>query len=196
MFDDGLDRARMARIAREDAGAFEELYADYATPLAAFLQRMLHDRALTEDVLQEAFWKLWRSASRWRGEAKVSSYLFQIARNAALDALEKRKRVREREGASSEQDQANAAEVGAEQAVRSEAGVHLEGSELRTQVRRAIESLPEDQRAVVWLAQVDGLTCREVSEILDVPLGTVKSRLAAAAEALRFRLREVWQEKH
>jgi RNA polymerase sigma-70 factor (ECF subfamily) len=187
MFDDGLDRERMARIARADARAFEELYSDYAPPIAAFVQRMLHDAGLVEDVLQETFWKLWRAAPRWRGEAKVSTYLFQIARNAALDALDKKKRTRDREcGSENTEDVPDLGSSGTP---------NPENAELRLQVRRAIEGLPEEQRVVIWLAQVDGLACREVSEILNLPLGTVKSRLASAAEALRFRLRETWAEQ-
>lgn len=179
----------MKRIARGDSAAFEALFKTYEKAVGNFLYRMCYDNALSEDCLQETFMRLWKAAPNWRGESKVSTFIFQIAKNLALDAREKVFRERARGGGSSDEDGSTARKDLAE-AVDPGAGPShkLEGDELRLAVRRALESLPEEQRIVVHLAQSEGLTYREVSEILNLPVGTVKSRMAAAADALRRKL--------
>ncbi|MCZ7644747.1 MAG: sigma-70 family RNA polymerase sigma factor [Planctomycetota bacterium] len=190
MFDEAEDRDRMARIARGDQEAFEALYRSYERALGQFLFRMCYDKSTAEDALQEVFMRVWRAAPRWRGESKVSTFLFQVAKNAGLDAREKTLRERARLGGSGgagEDDESRAAAP--ERADESAGPVRtLVGKELRAVVRRAVEALPEDQRAVVELAQTEGFTYREIAEILQVPVGTVKSRMAAAAESLRWKL--------
>lgn len=187
MFDDRQDREWMAGMARGDAQAFEALYRAYEKPVGHFLYRMCYDKSAAEDALQEVFMRVWRSAPRWRGESKVSTFLFQIAKNVGLDARAKTSRERARLGSAEDGDDAprSVAEPADEAAgpVRT-----LAAQELRAVVRKALEALPDDQREVVRLAQVEGLSYREIGEILELPVGTVKSRMAAAADALRRKL--------
>ena len=175
----------MRRIAQGDGAAFETLYRAYEKPVGQFLFRLCYDRALAEDGLQEVFLRVWKSAPRWRGESKVSTFLFQVAKNYGLNARAKAARQRARLGGSTEDHGKGAAEPAASGAGP---GAALEGEELRAAVRRALQALPEDQRLVVHLAQTEGLTYREVGEILQLPVSTVKSRMAAAAETLRRKL--------
>ncbi|MCW8132096.1 MAG: sigma-70 family RNA polymerase sigma factor [Planctomycetota bacterium] len=190
MFDDAVERELMKRIARGDSDAFERLFQGYEKAVGNFLFRMCYDTALAEDCLQETFLRLWKAAPGWRGESKVSTFIFQIAKNLALDAREKVFRERARSGASASQgEDGHAGSKLKDVADPGEGPARaLEGEELRQSVRDALESLPEDQRMVVQLAQTDGLTYREVAEILNLPVGTVKSRMAAAADALRRKL--------
>jgi RNA polymerase sigma-70 factor (ECF subfamily) len=182
MFNDPEDQALMSRMAKGDRGAFEALYRNYAPALSRYLFRMCYEATQTEDCLQETFLRVWRAAPRWRGQGKVSTFLFQIAKNVGLDSRNRKAREQARSGG----------EEGAERPEPASADPEpdrvLEGVELRTLVRRAVASLPEEQRAVLELVQTDGLTYREAAEILELPLGTVKSRMAAAAETLRHRL--------
>ncbi len=181
----------MARIAQGDAKAFERLYQIFSKPIGAFLYRLCYDKALAEDCLQEVFMRLWKAAPGWRGESKVSTFLFQIAKNYGLNARDKATRERARfdasPGTSSDADEPSPT-TGDPAYVGHGPEEHLAGAELHQLVREAVERLPEDQRLVVHLAQTEGLTYREVAEILKVPLGTVKSRMASAADALRRKL--------
>ncbi len=192
MFNDTEERALMARIAHGDGSAFETLYRIYAKAVGNFLYRMCYDTGLAEDCLQEVFLRLWKAAPGWRGEGKVSTFIFQIAKNLGLDARAKASRERAH-GRSEAGDEGGRAESGERTGEPSgqEPGPaqQLAGEELRAAVRRAVESLPVEQRLVVQPAQTEELSYREVAEILQVPLGTVKSRMAAAAEALRRKLR-------
>lgn len=192
MFDDASEREWMQRIARGDAAAFESLFKTYEKAVGNFLYRMCYDKALAEDCLQETFLRLWKAAPNWRGESKVSTFIFQIAKNLALDVREKVFRERARgtagTGGGEDEERGTSAELREKVAPGTGPAGEAEGAELRTAVRQALESLPEDQRMVVQLAQTEGLTYREVAEILNLPVGTVKSRMAAAAEALRRKL--------
>lgn len=181
----------MARIAQGDAHAFEELYGAYAKAVGHFLYRMCYDVGLAEDCLQEVFLRLWKAAPGWRGDGKVSTFIFQIAKNLGLDAREKagREKARVFSEADSKDSAGGRRADGREPAERGDGPAQrLEGEELRAEVRRAVEALPQEQRIVVHLAQTEGLTYREVAEILQLPAGTVKSRMAAAVETLRRKL--------
>ena len=186
MFNEAEERGLMRRIAGGDRGAFERLYALYAQAVAHFLYRLCYDEALAEDCLQETFLRLWRAAPQWRGACKVSTFIYQVAKNVGLDARAKRAREQARLGPGSEdgapRDAAEPADAGSGPARQAE------GVELRRIVRRAVESLPEEQRLVLELVQTQGLTYREAAGILEIPLGTVKSRMSAAVETLRRRL--------
>jgi len=174
----------MERMARGDRSACEALYHAYARAVGHFLYRLCYDELLAEDCLQETFFRLWRAAPQWRAEGKVSTYIFQVAKNVALDARAKLQREKARLGPDGRPP------VGDAQTAGDDAGPasRLEGAELCALVRRAVAALPEEQRLVLTLIQTEGLTYREAAEILQLPLGTVKSRMASAAETLRRRL--------
>jgi len=189
MFDDVADRALMARIVQGDTAAFERLYANYEKPVGAFLFRMTYDRTLSEDCLQEVFMRVWKAAPTWRGDCRVSTFIFQVAKNYALNARDKVRREQARTGDGSREAEEGSCATSEPAAAADAAPSHaLEGAELRQAVRDALEALPEEQRVIMLLAQTDGLTYREIADILQMPLGTVKSRMAAASDALRRRL--------
>src|SRR5687768_10690139 len=157
------DAELIERTSAGDRAAFEELYRRYTRPVLSLALRRLGDAGRAEDALQEAFAAIWRSAAsydRLRGQG--GAWLYTIARNAIIDAARRRPE----------------APVEAADEASSEPGPpdQAERAWLSWRVHRAIEELPENERAVIELAYWRGLSQSEISEVLGVPLGTVKTR--------------------
>lgn len=152
-------------------GAFEELYGRYAPAVNGFLCALLRDRDRAEDVLQEAFFRAYSALDRFDRERRFRPWIFRIARNAALDALRELKKSRE--VASPE------AELGrTEPDITSKSAAAAERREL---VASALDSLPDEERSVLIMKHYEGLTAREIAEVLDCSLRTAKYRLKGAA---------------
>jgi RNA polymerase sigma-70 factor (ECF subfamily) len=159
----------LPRVARGDDVAFEQLYQHLSAPIFGLVQRVLRDPAQSEEVAQEVFLELWRSATRYSPErGSVMSWAMTIAHRKSVD------RVRSAQ-ASTERDTraARASNTPAFDEVTEVVSGRLE----REQVRRCLGSLTELQRESVMLAYYQGYTYREVAHLLDSPLGTVKTRL-------------------
>jgi RNA polymerase sigma-70 factor (ECF subfamily) len=150
-----------------DVAAFEELVRAYQLHVWRFLRHLLGDPALAEDVTQETFVRVYRELGSFRFRSKFSTWVFQVARNAGIDALRSRQR------------RARLA-TALETQVRST----LHGGELRVEVEAALQSLAPRLREAFVLVEALGLTYREASEALGVPEGTVKSRVFHARERL------------
>lgn len=160
----------MLRIKAGDAAALQELYRLYERPLFTYLYRLSGNRARAEDLLQETFLRVWRSAARYVPSAKVSTYLFHIAHNLfANDA------ARRRESALPPADPESPADPGDD----------LDRRDARFAVLKALKTLPEGERACLLLAEYQGLKYGEIAEILGIPEGTVKSRIFNALRRLR-----------
>ena len=179
----------MERLAQGDETALEELYARWSRPLLNFLYRMCSDRTLSEDLLQGVFLRVWRGAPRYQPLAKFSTWLFQIARNHWLNELEKKmRRIRpvSLDGGGHASGDSDAPRLMA--AVDSgdpTPELQAQRRELGEQIVAAAERLPEKLRSVWSLGAIQGLPYREVSAILDIPVGTVKSRMFQAVRLLR-----------
>jgi RNA polymerase sigma-70 factor, ECF subfamily len=159
----------LPRVARGDDVAFEQLYRHLSGPIYGLVQRILRDPAQSEEVAQEVFLELWRSATRYSPErGSVLSWAMTIAHRKSVD------RVRSAQ-ASTERD-TRAARAGSTPPFDEVTEVVAERLE-REQVRRCLGSLTELQRQSVVLAYYQGYTYREVAHLLDSPLGTVKTRL-------------------
>jgi RNA polymerase sigma factor (sigma-70 family) len=172
--DDAL-LAGMAAGDREAAAIFVRRHAAAVTG-AAF--QVVRDRAMAEDVAQEAFLKAWRAAATYdprRGSARA--WLLSISRNAAIDL------VRVRRAAPLGPDALTGLLAGA--AILSAPDDHLVEQAEAVEVRHALDRLPEDQRRAVLLAAVAGLSAAQVGEIEGVPLGTAKSRIRKALVRMR-----------
>jgi RNA polymerase sigma-70 factor (ECF subfamily) len=144
---------------------------------------MLGPDAEAEDVGQEVFIRFFESLHRYRGEASVATYLTRIAMNLSLNAIKSRKR-RQWRFLSRDVTQ----RTWTEPAIEGEAVV--ESNEQASQIQGALSQLPAKHRAVVVLRLMEGYSTRETADLLDIPLGTVLSRLARAQEKLRTLLRE------
>jgi RNA polymerase sigma-70 factor (ECF subfamily) len=160
------NRDLVARTAEGDESAFRELYERLAGRVFRYAFTLLHDRHLAEEVAQETMVIVWKRAATYERRSKVSTWVFGIARFRALDLLRKEKRgARIPEPVLVEPDPAPAVED-------------------RERTLRAIKSLPEGQREVVFLTFYEGLSYGEIAGILGIPEGTVKSRMHYARRAL------------
>ena len=176
---DAEDAARIQQVARGDLAAFRVLFARYYPRVYAFVRRRLSDPGQTEDIVAEVFFELWRSAGRYRGEARPSTFLCGIAHFKCLSALRAERRHKRAS--------VNAVDAKALERVAdpSSAADELESRDEMRQVRRALDLLPEGQREVVELAFMDGLAYAEIADRLGVAEGTVKTRVARARAHLR-----------
>ncbi len=167
-----------------ETGAFEELVRRHQGRVYRLVLRMLGNPQEAEDVAQEAFLSLHRHGHRFRREARFSTFLYRVATNAALNRRRSLSRIRAREE---------------ELALRQAAGEHLPGTprdpegaamgaEVQERVQQALVELAPDLRAAVVLYDIEGQSYREIARILEIPEGTVKSRIHRARSALRAKL--------
>jgi RNA polymerase sigma-70 factor (ECF subfamily) len=160
----------MLRVKAGDAAALEELYRRYERPLFNYLFRLSGNRARAEDLLQETFLRVWRSARRYVPSAKVSTYLFHIAHNLFANDVAKRREspLPDMNGAISEAPEPD-----------------LDRRDTHLALLQALKTLPEGERACLLLAEYQGLKYDEIAQILGIPEGTVKSRIFNALRRLR-----------
>jgi len=172
--------------------AFEALIRRHERRVFGLLWRMLGCREEAEDVAQEAFLSLHRHGHRFRGEARFSTFVYRVAANAALNRRRTlgRRRARERELA-----ERQAAGTDLPSAPRS-AEAAAAGSEVQTEVQRALQELPHDLRVATVLYDIEGVPYGEIARVLGIPEGTVKSRIHRARKALRDRLRPLMGAEH
>jgi RNA polymerase sigma-70 factor, ECF subfamily len=167
------DKQLVRRVADGDESALAELYRRHGPVVLSQVLLVVEERALAEEILQDTLLALWRQAGTFRGESRVRSWIIAIARRRARDVL-RRNRLRVVEDTAL----VNQPSVGAGPEF-----VALERAEV-ADVAAAIETLGRAHREVLGLVLGAELTMAEVSEILEIPIGTVKSRLAAARTAL------------
>lgn len=172
------DAHLLRRVATGDEGAFNELYRLYSRPIYTYLLHLLHEPAEAEDLLQEVFVAAWKQAASFRGLAKVKTWLLQIAHNQAVSWLRKNSCGQIR---LDDLPEVTMATTPLDQVV----DLWRAG-----QLRSALDQLSLKHRAVVELAFVHGLSHSEIAQIIDRPLGTVKSRMSYALHYLAEALRE------
>jgi RNA polymerase sigma-70 factor (ECF subfamily) len=167
--------------------AFRELVRRYERPVFSLLYRMVRDRSLAEDLGQETFIKVLNGIRSYRPEFKFSSWIFKIANNAAIDHLRRRELdTLSLDGAphahTPEEMQATALQLGARQESALDAVV---SRELGSQIELAIARLRPEYRACILLRHVEGHSYEEIAQMLDLPLGTVKTYIHRARNELR-----------
>jgi len=166
------DAELLELIAGGDRNAFEELHRRYARSVLGIALRRLGDRGRAEDVTQDTFASVWRSASRYDPErGQAASWLYTVARNAIVDGLRRRPPPTV----------ANPPDVAAGDPGPAE---EAETEWVSWSVHRAVESLPDHERSLVELAYWSGLSQSEIAEYVGLPLGTVKTRTRAALRRL------------
>ena len=164
----------MLRVKGGDSAAFEELYGLYQKPLVNYLFRLCFNRALSEDLLQETFLRIWKAAGTYEPTAKVSTWVFRIAHNLFLNEAARRRET---------------ALEGADNETRADPASDLGRREIQSAVKKAIEALPEGERECLLLSEYNGFKYAEISEILGIPVGTVKSRMFSAMQRLKEMLK-------
>ena len=178
----------LARSGRE--AAYRELIRRYERPVFALLFRMMRDRELAEDLSQETFIKALNAIESYRPEFKFSSWIFKIANNAAIDHLRRRELdTLSLDGSphaeTPEAMQATALQIGARQESPLDT---VEAKELGSEIEAAIGRLRPEYRSCILLRHVEGRAYEEIAEILDLPLGTVKTYIHRARNELRVAL--------
>lgn len=179
----------MLKVKDGDLQAFEDLYNSYKNPVTNFFYHLTWDYATSEDYLQAVFIRLWQNAANYRPIGKLSTYIFQIAKNYWINEqkrLKRRPQTVSIEGKKkSTESHARKIELGDE--THNPVTVALQ-KELELEVKRAIDGLNSDHRVVFVLSEFQGLKYKEISDILEIPLGTVKSRMANTERNLRKKL--------
>jgi RNA polymerase sigma-70 factor (ECF subfamily) len=160
------DEALLSAVSRSDSAAFRELHDRYADRVFRFALTLVRNAHLAEEVLQETMIAVWKSAGRFKGASKASTWILGIARNQAHSLLRREKRgQRLPEEPSASPDPAAVAEVS-------------------VKVQQALERLAPQQREVLHLVFYEEMSVAEAAEVLAIPAGTVKSRMFNARKAL------------
>jgi len=184
------DLALVERVLNNDLAAFEQLVARYQNKIIGYAARMLNDPVEAEDVAQETFIKAYRSLASFRGESSFSTWLYRIATNLCIDRVRKIKRSPKPAYSLDEPIDADEDKGGREVADTTfEPSMSIERDEVRRRVRETVAEMPEKLRAVIVMCDIQGMSYESIAEVLNVPLGTVKSRLFHARADLARRLR-------
>ena len=179
------DEVLVAQVARGQSSALETLYTRYASTVLGISLKIMGDRAAAEDVLQETFWRVWRSAASYQSQlGSFTGWLFRIARNLAIDAY-RRRNIRPRpitdvDDTDSKMDQTPDPSTNV-----------VEQSQLlfkHKQVLSALATLPRVQRQVIEMAYFYGMTRQEIAEVTGEALGTIHTRARLALQKLREEL--------
>lgn len=169
------DSEILGRVAEQDHPAFEEFYDRYSSRVFGFLLHILRNRTEAEDVLQEAFWQVWRQAERFdSGRASAEAWVLMIARSRAVDRLRRRRET--------------ITDTIPEIPTDSVPEINLARQDDAVQVTAALAVLPSDQREPIRLAFFEGMTHEQIARHLKIPLGTVKTRIRLGFLRLRDRL--------
>jgi len=188
MGDREVDQELVLRAQRGDKRAFELLVAKYQRKLGRLLSRMVRDPAEVEDVTQEAFIKAYRALGNFRGDSAFYTWLYRIAINTAKNYLVAMGR---RAPTSTEFDHEDAENFEEADALRDAATPEseLHGKQIAATVNRAMDALPEDLRTAITLREIEGLSYEEIATLMNCPIGTVRSRIFRAREAIAAELR-------
>jgi RNA polymerase sigma-70 factor (ECF subfamily) len=182
-----LDRELVARVQRGDAAAFDLLVRRHQHRIAGLISRYVADWSEVQDVAQETFVRAWRAIGNFRGDAQFSTWLHRIAVNTAKNHLVSHNR------------RPPTADIDAEDAEQFESAGRLRDHDtperelMRLQVERAVmeavEALPAELREAITLREAEGMSYEDIAERMDCPIGTVRSRIFRAREAIDERLR-------
>lgn len=176
------DQQLVAKVQKGDSRAFDLLVLKYQHKIFALISRYVRDRDEVQDVAQEAFIKAYRALPNFRGESAFYTWLYRIAINTAKNYLVSRSR--RPPGSDVELEDAEYFETGGGLREIENPENALFGAELKAVVDGAIGALPEDLRTAITLREFDGLSYEEIAEIMACPVGTVRSRIFRAREAI------------
>jgi len=188
MGDREIDQQLVERAQRGDKRAFELLVSKYQRKLGRLLSRFVRDAAEVEDVTQEAFIKAYRALPSFRGESAFYTWLYRIGINTAknyLVALGRRAPTTtgfDNEEAEGFEDAEQLRDVSTPES-------ELEGKEIAATVNRAMDALPADLRTAITLREIEGLSYEEIASVMNCPVGTVRSRIFRARDAIAAELR-------
>lgn len=194
------DETLLKLIAENDSKAFEALYERHTQAVHSLVLRIVNHRTVADEIVQESFWQAWQKAGDFKGRGAAAAWLYRIARNKSIDHIRKQKKAPVIvEAIASEQNdeqsthenplERDAFQASAFQAsiVEQEVAQHLD----RQQLKKALTDIPAEQRKCLEMAYFEGYSQSQISNQLDVPLGTVKTRVRMGLEKLEHILRAV-----
>ena len=184
---EATDKQLVDRVQRGDNRAFDLLVLKYQHRILGLVSRYVQDADEVQDVTQEAFIKAYRALPGFRGDSAFYTWLYRIAINTAKNHLVSRSR--RPPGADVEVEDAEHFESGGALWDLENPENALFGEELKAVVEAAIEELPEDLRTAVTLREFDGLSYEDIADVMECPVGTVRSRIFRAREAIDIRVR-------
>lgn len=183
-----IDKRLVERVQHGDKKAFELLFSKYQRKLMRLVSRLVRDQAEAEDVVQEAFIKAYRALPQFRGDSAFYTWLYRIGINTAKNYLVTQGR---RAPTSTDADVEEAETFDDGERLRD---VNTPESMLATKqiaqtVNSAMEALPEELRMAISLREIEGLSYDEIADVMECPIGTVRSRIFRAREAIAEKLR-------
>ncbi|MEO5606645.1 MAG: RNA polymerase sigma factor RpoE [Polaromonas sp.] len=190
------DALLVERAVAGDHKAFELLVIKYQRRIQRLIGRMVRDVDLVEDIAQETFIRAYRALAQFRGEAKFYTWLYRIAVNTAKKALMDLKRnptVSENASKSDDDDETSRVENELTSSETPEAV--LASKEIAQIINAAMEALPEELREAITLREIEGLSYEEISEAMDCPIGTVRSRIFRAREAISAKIKPLLENQ-
>jgi RNA polymerase sigma-70 factor (ECF subfamily) len=186
------DLGLVQRVQRGDKTAFDLLVLKYQHKVIKLVTRYMRDPADAEDVAQEAFIKAYRALPQFRGDSAFYTWLYRIAINTAKNAIVSR----DRSPVDFDLDMQNIEESNSMQLRLADPETPeslLQTEEIRTTVNAAIEALPEDLRTAIVLRELEGLSYEDIAQAMECPVGTVRSRIFRAREAIDRKLSDVFE---
>lgn len=182
-----MDQALVERVQRGDRAAFDLLVLKYQHRIVKLVSRYVFDSTEALDVAQEAFIKAWRALPKFRGDSAFYTWLYRIAINTAKNHLVAQSRRPANHGLDLQDPEQY--ELDARLADTDTPERHLLAEEIRQTVMRTIDELPDELRTAIMLRELDGMSYEEISEAMECPIGTVRSRIFRAREAIDLKLR-------
>lgn len=182
-------KQKIKKIKKGDQSAFEDVVSFYQNKVYQICYRMIGNAHEAEDLAQEAFVRAYTNIHSFDEKRKFSTWIYRIATNLSIDRIRKKKpdyyldaELQGADGLNMYSQLSNDDPLPHEE---------VETLELQAYLQKQIESLPEKYRSVITLRYVDDLSLQEISEVLDMPIGTVKTRIHRGREALRKKLRDL-----
>lgn len=192
------DALLVDRVKQGDVRAFEMLVVKYQRRIERLIGRMVRDVDLVQDIAQETFIRAYRAIPQFRGESQFYTWLYRIAVNTAKKTLGDLKRdllVTESARAGRDEDGDETSRVENELTDGETPDALLASKQIANAVNSAIEDLSEDLRQAITLREIEGLSYEEIADVMSCPIGTVRSRIFRAREAIAERLRPMLEQR-
>lgn len=187
------DAELVERVQRGDKRAFDLLVSKYQNKIFVIISRFISDQAEVYDVAQDTFIKAYRALPNFRGESAFYTWIYRIAINTAKNYLT----AKGRRPPSSDIDSQEAESYGVGSALRENASPEslMMRDQLKQVIFDTIDELPDDLKTAITLREIDGLSYEEIAESMDCPVGTVRSRIFRAREAIDERVKPLMQNR-
>ena len=182
-----IDQALVERVQKGDKQAFDVLVLKYQNKIIQLIYRYVHDPDEAQDVAQEAFIKAYKALGRFRGDSAFYTWLYRIAINTAKNYLVASSRRPPKSDIDAQDAEQYEGAVGLKEYATPER--MLLRDEIQTSIAQAIDELPDELRTAITLRELEGLSYEEIAQTMDCPIGTVRSRIFRARDAIDTRLK-------